>query len=65
MPRDEGEASARTDCGRGAIAGVRHNGTPHGFIMLDPVRSTAAAGAAVTPAIEVIEAVPTSGKANS
>jgi hypothetical protein len=45
--------------------GVRYNGTLQHFMMLNPVRSTAAAGAAVAQAIEVLEAALTSGKANS
>ncbi|GAA4579480.1 hypothetical protein GCM10023194_05200 [Planotetraspora phitsanulokensis] len=64
--RDEGEAYARKLTAAGVpTTSVRHNGTLHDFMMLNPVRSTAAAGAAVAQAIEVLEAALTFGKANS
>ncbi|MFI7129354.1 hypothetical protein ACIBQ1_26905 [Nonomuraea sp. NPDC050153] len=43
---------------------VRYNGTLRDFMMLNPVRSTAAAGAAVAQAVEVIKAALNTGKAH-
>ncbi|GII53472.1 hypothetical protein Pth03_18610 [Planotetraspora thailandica] len=63
--RDEGEAYARKPTAAGVpTTSVRYS-TLHDFMMLNPVRSTAAAGAAVAQAIEVLEAALISGKANS
>ena len=53
--RDEGEAYARrlTEAGVRTTS-VRYNGTCHDFIMLNPLRATAAATAAVEQAIGVL-----------
>ncbi len=53
--RDEGEAYARklTEAGVRTVS-VRYNGTIHDFMMLNPVRATAATSAAVTQAITVL-----------
>ncbi|MEU4572574.1 alpha/beta hydrolase [Nonomuraea sp. ATR24] len=64
--RDEGEAYARklTEAGVSTTS-VRYNGTLHDFMMLNPVRPTAAAGAAVAQAADVLKAVLNHGKAES
>lgn len=53
--RDEGEAYARrlTEAGVRTTC-VRHNDTIHDFMMLNPVRETAAATGAVEQAIHVV-----------
>jgi acetyl esterase len=53
--RDEGEAYARklTDAGVRTTA-VRYNGILHDFMMLNPIRETAAATAAVEQAIHIL-----------
>ena len=53
--RDEGEAYARrlTEAGVRTTS-VRYNGTLHDFMMLNPLRSTAASSAAVEQAIHVL-----------
>ncbi|GAA1280803.1 hypothetical protein Psi02_66990 [Planotetraspora silvatica] len=64
--RDEGEAYARKLIAAGVpTISVHYNGTLHDFMMLNPVRSTAAAGAAIAQAIEVLKTALTSGKVNS
>jgi acetyl esterase/lipase len=64
--RDEGEAYARKLTASGvATTSVRYNGTLHDFMMLNPVRSTAATGAAIAQAIEVLKTALNTGKANS
>ncbi|MFI6923461.1 alpha/beta hydrolase [Nonomuraea spiralis] len=56
--RDEGEAYARKLIAAGVpTTTVRYNGTLHDFMMLNPVRPTAAAGAAIAQAIDVLKAV--------
>ncbi|WP_219499305.1 alpha/beta hydrolase [Nonomuraea ceibae] len=64
--RDEGEAYARklTEAGVSTTS-VRYNGTLHDFMMLNPVRPTAAAGAAVAQAADVLKTVLNHGKAES
>ncbi|MFG2074782.1 alpha/beta hydrolase [Nonomuraea maritima] len=53
--RDEGEAYARLLTAAGVrTTSVRYNGTLHDFMMLNPVRSTAAAEAAIAQAIHVL-----------
>ena len=53
--RDEGEAYARRLTAAGVrTTSVRFNGTLHDFVMLNPVRGTAAATAAVEQAIHVL-----------
>jgi acetyl esterase len=56
--RDEGEAYARrlTEAGVPTTS-VRYNGTVHDFMMLDPVRDTAATTAALAQAIAVLRTV--------
>ena len=53
--RDEGEAYARklTEAGVRTTS-VRYNGTIHDFMMLNPLRDTAATTAAVEQAIDVL-----------
>jgi acetyl esterase/lipase len=53
--RDEGEAYARklTEAGVRTVS-VRYNGTVHDFMMLNPLRATAATSAAVAQAITVL-----------
>lgn len=54
--RDEGEAYARRLAAAGVrTTSVRYNGTFHDFMMLNPVRRTAAATAAVEQAIDVLD----------
>ncbi len=53
--RDEGEAYARRLTAAGVrTTSVRFNGICHDFLMLNPLRSTAAATAAVEQAIHVL-----------
>ena len=53
--RDEGEAYARKLTAAGVrTTSVRFNGTLHDFMMLDPVRDTAATTAAIEQAIQVL-----------
>ena len=53
--RDEGEAYARKLTAAGVrTTSIRYNGTLHDFMMLNPVRGTAAATAAVEQAISVL-----------
>jgi len=53
--RDEGEAYARKLTAAGVrTTSVRYNGTLHDFMMLNPVRGTAASTAAVEQAIHVL-----------
>jgi acetyl esterase/lipase len=53
--RDEGEAYAAKLTAAGVrCSSVRYNGTLHDFMMLDPVRETAAASSAVAQAIDVL-----------
>jgi acetyl esterase/lipase len=53
--RDEGEAYGRKLTAAGVrVTSARYNGTLHDFMMLNPVRSTAATTAAVEQAIHVI-----------
>ncbi|MFD1936244.1 alpha/beta hydrolase fold domain-containing protein [Nonomuraea mangrovi] len=53
--RDEGEAYARKLIAAGVQTfGVRYNGTLHDFMMLNPVRATAATSAAMAQAIDVL-----------
>jgi len=53
--RDEGEAYARKLTAAGVrTTSVRYNGIIHDFMMLNPVRDTAAASAAVEQAIHVL-----------
>lgn len=56
--RDEGEAYARrlTEAGVPTTS-VRYNGTVHDFMMLDPVRDTAATTAALAQAIAGLRTV--------
>jgi acetyl esterase len=56
--RDEGEAYARklTEAGVRTTS-VRFNGTIHDFMMLNPVRETASAGAAIEAAVHVLRRV--------
>ncbi|MFD1547517.1 alpha/beta hydrolase [Nonomuraea guangzhouensis] len=64
--RDEGEAYARKLTAAGVpTTSVRYNGTLHDFMMLNPVRDTHAARAATAQAIEVLNVVLNTGKANS
>lgn len=64
--RDEGEAYARKLIAAGVpTTSVRYNGTLHDFMMLNPVRSTAAAGAAIAQAIEALKTALNAGKAHS
>ncbi|AYF97174.1 alpha/beta hydrolase [Protaetiibacter intestinalis] len=53
--RDEGEAYARklTEAGVRTVS-VRYNGTIHDFMMLNPLRATAATSAAVAQAVTVL-----------
>jgi acetyl esterase/lipase len=53
--RDEGEAYARklTDAGVRTVS-VRYNGTVHDFMMLNPLRATAATSAAIAQAVTVL-----------
>jgi acetyl esterase/lipase len=53
--RDEGEAYARklTEAGVRTVS-VRYNGTVHDFMMLNPLRATAATSAAIAQAITVL-----------
>jgi acetyl esterase/lipase len=54
--RDEGEAYAARLTEAGVrCSSVRYNGTLHDFMMLDPLRSTAAATSAVAQAISVLD----------
>ncbi|WP_369689901.1 alpha/beta hydrolase [Nocardia mikamii] len=56
--RDEGEAYARKLTAAGVrTTSVRYNGTLHDFMMLDPVRDTAASRAATAQAILVLRNV--------
>jgi acetyl esterase/lipase len=53
--RDEGEAYGRKLTAAGVrTTSARYNGTLHDFMMLNPVRGTAAATAAVEQAIHVL-----------
>jgi acetyl esterase len=53
--RDEGEAyAARLTAAGVRCSSVRYNGTLHDFMMLEPVRETAAATTAVAQAIDVL-----------
>ncbi len=53
--RDEGEAYARKLTAAGVrTTSARYNGTLHDFMMLNPVRGTAAATAAIEQAIHVL-----------
>ncbi|QNO38109.1 alpha/beta hydrolase [Protaetiibacter sp. SSC-01] len=53
--RDEGEAYARKLTAAGVrTVSVRYNGTVHDFMMLNPLRATAATSAAVAQAITVL-----------
>ena len=53
--RDEGEAYARKLTAAGVrTTSVRYNGIIHDFMMLNPLRGTAAATAAVEQAIHVL-----------
>jgi acetyl esterase len=53
--RDEGEAYARKLTAAGVrCTSVRYNGTLHDFMMLDAVRDTASADAAINQAIDVL-----------
>jgi acetyl esterase len=63
--RDEGEAYARrlTEAGVPTTS-VRYNGIIHDFMMLNPVRGTRAATAAIAQAIEVLKGALHTGKAN-
>lgn len=64
--RDEGEAYARKLTAAGVpTTSVRYNGIIHDFMMLNPVRSTQAAGAAVAQAIAVLKAALHTGKAGA
>jgi acetyl esterase len=55
--RDEGEAYARRLTQAGVpTTSVRYNGTLHDFMMLNPVRGTRAAAAAIDQAIRVLRA---------
>jgi acetyl esterase/lipase len=53
--RDEGEAYARklTEAGVPTVS-VRYNGTVHDFMMLNPLRATAATSAAIAQAVTVL-----------
>jgi acetyl esterase len=64
--RDEGEAYARrlTEAGVPTTS-VRYNGIIHDFMMLNPVRGTRAASAAIAQAIEILKDALSTGKANS
>ena len=56
--RDEGEAYARKLTAAGVrTTSLRYNGTIHDFMMLNPVRETAATSAAVEQAIHVLRKV--------
>ncbi|NJP95083.1 alpha/beta hydrolase [Nonomuraea sp. FMUSA5-5] len=64
--RDEGEAYARKLTAAGVpTTSVRYNGIIHDFMMLNPVRSTQAAGAAVAQAVAVLKAALHTGKAGA
>src|SRR5688500_9499410 len=53
--RDEGEAYARKLTAAGVrTTSARYNGTLHDFMMLNPIRGTAASTAAVEQAIHVL-----------
>ncbi len=53
--RDEGEAYARRLTAAGVrCSSVRYNGAVHDFMMLDPLRETAAASSAVRQAVDVL-----------
>jgi acetyl esterase len=53
--RDEGEAYARKLTAAGVCTTcVRYNGTLHDFMMLNPLRATAAASAAIEQAVHVL-----------
>ena len=53
--RDEGEAyAARLRAGGGAVTTVRYDGITHEFMMLNPLRHTAAATGAIEQAIHVL-----------
>lgn len=53
--RDEGEAYARKLTAAGVrTTSVRYNGIIHDFMMLNPVRETAAATAAIEQAVEIL-----------
>ncbi|WP_067721372.1 alpha/beta hydrolase [Nocardia yamanashiensis] len=55
--RDEGEAYGRKLAQAGVrTTSVRYNGTLHDFMMLNPVRDTAASSAAIEQAIRVLRA---------
>jgi acetyl esterase/lipase len=54
--RDEGEAYARRLTAAGVpTTSVRYNGIIHDFMMLNPVRATQAATAAIAQAIDVLK----------
>jgi acetyl esterase/lipase len=53
--RDEGEAYARKLTEAGVLTvSVRYNGTVHDFMMLNPLRATAATSAAIAQAVTVL-----------
>jgi acetyl esterase len=53
--RDEGETYARKLTEAGVrTAAVRYNGTIHDFMMLNPLRETAAAASAIEQAIHAL-----------
>jgi acetyl esterase len=53
--RDGGEAYARKLTAASVrVMSTRHNGTLHDFMMLNPVRNTAASTAAIEQAIHVL-----------
>ena len=55
MLRDEGEAYGRKLTAAGVrVTSTRYNGTIHDFMMLNPVRDTAATRAAVEQAVHVL-----------
>ncbi|MFI9489330.1 alpha/beta hydrolase [Promicromonospora sp. NPDC052451] len=60
--RDEGEAYARHLTAAGVpTTSVRYNGTIHDFLMLNPVRGTAATTAALEQAVHVLRKALTTG----
>lgn len=66
MLRDEGEAYARRLVQAGVpTTSVRHNGTLHDFMMLNPLRDTHAARAATAQAVAVLTSALHTGKAHA
>jgi acetyl esterase len=64
--RDEGEAYARKLTAAGVrTTSIRYNGTLHDFMMLNPVRGTAATTAAVEQAISVLRTALSSSRSQS